>query len=87
MSQEASQNQERHTKDLLYTDFFKKGLKYLALSLPFLFISPIVLTIGFKILNRDGIWWVLIIGGVLMLITLLIMVQAFRLILKYLFKK
>ena len=51
---------------------FMKGIKYLGVSLPLLFASPIVVTIGFKALRKDGAYF---------------LAQAFRLILRSMFKK
>ncbi len=66
---------------------FQKGMKYLAIALPFLFVTPIVVTIGFKALRRDQSYWLLIVGCFLVAITLVIMAQAFRLLLKSLFAR
>ena len=49
-----------------------KGLKYLALALPLLFGAPIVITIGFKALNKNGVLWILIIGILLALIAMVV---------------
>lgn len=66
---------------------FQKGLKYLAISLPLLFISPIIVTIGFKAINKSNNYLLLIIGCILTIITIVMVIQAFRLILKSLFNK
>lgn len=66
---------------------FSKGIKYLAIALPLLFISPILITIGFKALNKSNNYWVLIIGCLLAIITIILVTQAFRTILKALFAK
>lgn len=66
---------------------FQKGLKYLALALPLLFASPVIVTIGFKALNKGGGYLILILGCVLILFTIALVTQAFRLILKSLFNK
>jgi hypothetical protein len=66
---------------------FQKGLKYLAISLPLLFISPIIITIGFKAINKSNNYLLLIIGCILTIITIVMVIQAFRLILKSLFNK
>lgn len=66
---------------------FQKGLKYLAISLPLLFISPIIITIGFKAINKSNSYLLLIIGCILTIITIVMVIQAFRLILKSLFNK
>jgi hypothetical protein len=74
-------------KDPEAKQVFQKGIKYLALSLPFLFVSPIVVTIGFKALSKDNSYWLLILGCFLVLVTLVMMAQAFRLLLKSLFSR
>lgn len=66
---------------------FQKGLKYLAIALPFLFISPIVIAIGFKALNKSNNFLVLILGCFLAIVTIALVTQAFRVILKALFTK
>ena len=66
---------------------FKNGLKYLAISLPFLFLSPVIVTIGFKALNNDKGYFLIILGCFLMLFTVVMVILAFRLILKSLFSK
>ncbi len=66
---------------------FKVGMKYLAISLPLLFISPILITIGFKALKKSDNYIVLILGCFLAIFTIILVVQAFRIILKSLFDK
>lgn len=66
---------------------FQRGLKYLAIALPLLFISPILITIGFKALNKSNNYLILILGGILMVITIILVIQAFRIIMKALFAK
>ncbi len=66
---------------------FHKGLKYLALALPLLFASPVIVTIGFKALNKGNGYLVLILGCLLIIFTIALVTQAFRLILKSLFNK
>lgn len=66
---------------------FQKGMKYLALSLPLLFLSPIVVTIGFKMLRREHSYWLLILGCFLVVLTVVLVSQAFRLLLKSLFAR
>ena len=66
---------------------FHKGIKYLAIALPLLFISPIVIAIGFKALNKSNNFLVLILGCFLAIITIALVTQAFRIILKALFSK
>ena len=66
---------------------FQKGMKYLAISLPLLFASPIVITVGFKMVQRDNGYWILILGCFLTVLTIVLVSQAFRLILKSLFAR
>ena len=85
-------NTSKKRKENVFRDpqskrIFQRGLKYLAISLPFLFASPIVVTIGFKALQKDNSYWILIVGCLMVLTTLIIMSQAFRLLLKSLFSK
>ena len=74
-------------KDGEAKSIFQKGMKYLALSLPLLFFSPIVVTIGFKALRKDSSYFLLILGCFLVLLTVVLVSQAFRLILKSLFAR
>ncbi|MCB0474420.1 MAG: hypothetical protein KDC69_02025 [Flavobacteriaceae bacterium] len=46
---------------------FFSAAKYLLAALPLLFIAPITITIGFKALHKDGIYWLLILGVLLAL--------------------
>jgi len=74
-------------KDLESKKLFQKGMKYLALSLPLLFFSPIIVTIGFKALRKDNSYWLLVLGCFLTALTVVLVAQAFRLILKSLFAR
>jgi uncharacterized membrane protein len=65
----------------------KTGFKYLAISLPLLFISPIIITIGFKAINKSDNYIPIILGCILAVFTILLVVQAFRKILKSLFSR
>ncbi|MEN8124350.1 MAG: DUF6095 family protein [Bacteroidota bacterium] len=65
----------------------KTGIKYLIISLPLLFISPILITIGFKAIKKNDNYIMIIIGCVLAFFTIILMVQAFRKILKSLFNR
>ncbi len=64
-----------------------KGLSYLALALPFLFGAPIVLSIGFSALRKDGIYFILILGIVLVIVAMIITALAVKLITKSFFDK
>lgn len=65
----------------------KTGIKYLAVSLPLLFISPILITIGFKAIKKSDNYFVIIIGCILAVFTILLVIMAFRKILKSLFSR
>lgn len=65
----------------------KTGLKYLAVSLPLLFISPVLITIGFKAIKKSNNYIMLIIVCVLAVFTIVLVVQAFRKILNSLFNR
>ena len=65
----------------------KTGVKYLAISLPLLFISPIVITIGFKAIKKSDNYIMIVIGLILAFFTIILVVQAFRKILKSLFSR
>ncbi len=66
---------------------FQKGIKYLAIALPLLFISPILITIGFKAVSKSDNYLILILGCILAILTIGLVTQAFRIILKALFAK
>ena len=78
---------EKFFSDPEAKSMFMKGMKYLAISLPLLFASPIVVTIGFKMVRRDQGYWLLLLGCFLVLLTVVLVSQAFRLILKSLFAR
>lgn len=64
-----------------------KGLKYLALALPLLFGAPIVITIGFKALHKDGYYFILIIGIVLAIIAMIMTGLGVKYVTKSFFDK
>ena len=66
---------------------FKNAVKYLTISLPLLFISPILITIGFKVLKKNDSYIVLVLGCLLAFFTIFLVIQAFRKILKSLFNR
>ncbi len=66
---------------------FQKGLKFLALALPLLFGAPVLITIGFKALNKGNGYLFLVLGCLLAVFTIALVTQAFRLILKALFNR
>ena len=63
-----------------------KGLSYLALALPLLFGAPIVITVGFKALSKDGVLWILVIGIILAIIAMIITALGIKNITKSLFE-
>ncbi len=67
--------------------YFRSGLKFLAASLPLLFFAPILITVGFKALQKSGTYWVLVLGCLLGFFTIALVIHAFRLLLKSLFRK
>lgn len=62
-----------------------RGLKFLALSLPLLFLSPVLITMGFKLISEGGTFILLALGILLAIFTILLVTQGIRLILKSLF--
>lgn len=46
-------------------------MKYMLLALPLLFAAPIVVTIGFKALNKDHTYLILILGIVLAILAII----------------
>ncbi|MGB5264276.1 MAG: DUF6095 family protein [Lutimonas sp.] len=62
-----------------------KGFKYLAIALPLLFLSPVIVTMGFKLINKNGSFLLLILGIILTIFTILLVTQGIRIILKALF--
>ena len=85
MNQETSK-QKKVFKDTETKKIYQKGLKFLAISLPFLFASPIVVTIGFKSINKGKGYFLLVLGCLMTIFTIGLVTQAFRLILKALFR-
>lgn len=66
---------------------FGNALKYLAMALPFLFIAPIVITIGFKALKKDGAYLFLVLGIVLALVAMIITAMGIIKVSRYIFDK
>ena len=83
----SSKNKEDQFENKTTKKLFQKGVKFLALALPLLFISPIVITIGFKAISKGDSYLVLVLGCMLAVVTIVVVTQAFRLILKSLFNK
>ncbi len=85
--QKNSIRKQKVFEDTAAKNIFKKGLKYLAIALPLLFLSPIIVTIGFKAVNNEKGYFLLILGCIMIMMTIALVIQAFRLILKSLFNK
>jgi len=64
-----------------------KGLSYLALALPFLFGAPIVVSIGFSALRKDGVYFILLVGILLVIVAMIITAVAVKQIMKSIFDK
>lgn len=60
----------------------QKALLYLIISIPLLFLAPLVLNIGFVALKKDGTYIWLIVGGILAVVAILWVVRAIVLLLK-----
>lgn len=85
--QKQAKRKQKVFEDKASKAVFMKGAKFLLASLPLLFLSPIVVTIGFKALRKDGTFLVLVLGCFLTALTVVLVAQAFRLILRSLFAK
>ncbi len=86
------EKEERKQREAVFENeetkkIFRNGMKYLAIALPLLFASPVVVTIGFKMISKGGSYLVLILGCLMTVVTITLVIQAFRLILKSLFNK
>lgn len=91
MGKSTNKKKQTEKEDVLQStssrSLFNKGMKYLAIALPLLFISPILITMGFKAIAKDDNYLLLIIGCILAVFTIALVTQAFRIILKALFAK
>ncbi|MDO3694754.1 DUF6095 family protein [Wenyingzhuangia sp. chi5] len=63
----------------------QKGINIMAAVLPLLILSPVVVNIGFKALQKDGIYVFLIIGTLLAIVTIILFVLGIRALLNHLF--
>lgn len=63
----------------------KNGAKYLAIALPLMFLAPVIITIGFKAVAKSNSYFILVIGCVLAIITIALVTQGIRMILKAMF--
>lgn len=66
---------------------FGNAIKYLAMALPFLFIAPIVITIGFKALKKDGAYLLLGLGIILALVAMIVTAIGIIKVSRYIFDK
>lgn len=66
-------------------NFLKQGLVKFLYALPLLFGGPIVTTIGFKAIKKDGNYLFLIIGVILSLAAIILLALAVKRILQHLF--
>ena len=70
-----------------FKSLLKAGIKYLAISLPLLFISPVLIAIGFKVIKKNDNYFIIVLGCILAIFTIALVIQAFRKILKSLFNR
>ncbi|MGY5353972.1 DUF6095 family protein [Wenyingzhuangia sp. IMCC45467] len=66
-------------------NYLKKGINIMAAVLPLLVLSPVVVNIGFKALQKDGIYSFLVIGIFLAIFTIILFVLGIRALLSHLF--
>lgn len=67
-------------------DTIAKGVKYLAIALPLMFLGPFVITIGFKAINDENYLW-LIFGILLSIAAVILAFLGIKTILTGLFQK
>lgn len=60
----------------------KKAILYLIAAIPLMFLSPMVLSIGFVALRRDDNYIILMLGAVLSLFSMYLVFYAIRLLLR-----
>ena len=63
----------------------KKGINTMAIVLPLLILSPVVINIGFKAVQKLNIHYILYIGIFLAALTIVLFVLGIRYLLKHLF--
>ena len=66
--------------------YLKKGINTMAAVLPLLVLSPVVINIGFKAMQKADINYILYIGIVLAVVTIGLFVLGIRYLLKHLFR-
>jgi membrane protein YdbS with pleckstrin-like domain len=64
-----------------------KGLKYEAIALPLLLVSPILISIGFKAIKHQQNYWWLVAGIVLAFMAIIIGFLGIKILLNALFDK
>lgn len=62
-----------------------RGINIMAAVLPLLILSPVVVNIGFKALQKDGIYAFLVVGIILAIVTIILFVLGIRSLLSHLF--
>lgn len=67
--------------------YLNKGKNTLAIVLLLMFTTPIVLNIGYKALEKKEIYWVLVVGIGLLILTIILFALGINYLLKHLFKK
>ncbi|MBV1887780.1 MAG: hypothetical protein KUG51_00665 [Urechidicola sp.] len=67
-------------------DTIAKGVKYLAIALPLMFLGPFLITIGFKALNDGNYLW-LIFGILISIVAIILAFFGVKTILTGLFQK
>ena len=67
--------------------YLNKGINLMAAVLPLLFLSPVIVNIGFKALQKDGIYLFLFIGIALVILTIVLFALGIKSLLKHLFRK
>ena len=63
----------------------QKGINIMAAVLPLLILSPIIINIGFKALQKDGIYAFLVVGILLSITTIILFVLGIKALLNHLF--
>lgn len=64
-----------------------RGLKYELIALPLLFLAPVLITIGYKAINKDGNYLWLIAGIVVAIAAIIMAYLGIRIVLNALFNK
>ncbi len=80
---EENQEQQQHTN----RKFLVKGIKFLALTLPLMFIGPVVINSAFKNPNHPFYYFVLGLGIFMCLTSMLLFFKGIQTLMKSLFGK